>query len=44
VTAKRVVNARYVELAGVGHDLPQALWGEVAAKVRSNADLADADD
>lgn len=44
VTAKRVANARYVELAGVGHDLPQALWGEVAAKVRSNADLADADD
>ena len=40
VTAKRIKDARYVELPGVGHDLPQALWSRVAHEVRTNADLA----
>ena len=37
VTAKRINDARYVELPGVGHDLPQELWGLVASEVRRNA-------
>lgn len=38
VTAKRITAARYLELPGVGHDLPQALWSRVATEVRANAD------
>jgi pimeloyl-ACP methyl ester carboxylesterase len=40
VTAKRITDARYVELPGVGHDLP--LWDRVADEVRRNADRVDA--
>ncbi len=39
VTAKRIKDARYVELPGIGLDLPQALWRRVAHEVRTNADL-----
>jgi pimeloyl-ACP methyl ester carboxylesterase len=39
-TAKKVDGARYVELLGVGHDLPEPLWPQVAAEVRRNADRA----
>ncbi len=41
VTAKRIQCASYVELAGVGHDLPQQLWSRVATDVRRNANRAE---
>ncbi|MFI0215052.1 alpha/beta fold hydrolase [Streptomyces lydicus] len=36
--AARVPGARFVELPGVGHDLPEAVWQDVARRVRRLAD------
>ncbi|WP_310719829.1 alpha/beta fold hydrolase [Streptomyces lydicus] len=36
--AARVPGARFVELPGVGHDLPEAVWQDVARRVRRHAD------
>jgi pimeloyl-ACP methyl ester carboxylesterase len=36
-TARAVAGSRLVTFPGVGHDLPEALWPEVAAAVRWNA-------
>jgi pimeloyl-ACP methyl ester carboxylesterase len=39
-TAKAIAGARLVLLPGVGHDLPEPLWGTIAHEVRHNADRA----
>ena len=39
-TAKAIAGARLVLLPGAGHDLPEPLWGTIAAEVRHNADRA----
>ena len=39
-TAKAIDGARLVVLPGVGHDLPAALWPDIARLVRENADRA----
>ncbi|GAA4335553.1 alpha/beta hydrolase [Streptomyces venetus] len=39
-TAARIPGARLVTLPGVGHDLPEPIWGEVATRVRQLADAA----
>ncbi|MEV6299132.1 alpha/beta hydrolase [Actinoplanes sp. NPDC051861] len=36
-TASSVPNARYVELPGVGHDLPREIWSAVVREIRSLA-------
>jgi pimeloyl-ACP methyl ester carboxylesterase len=38
--AAAVPGARYVELPGVGHDLPSAVWPTVAREVRALAETA----
>lgn len=40
VTAAAIDGARLVLLPGVGHDLPEAIWPQVAAEVRTLADGA----
>ncbi|MGA5900334.1 alpha/beta fold hydrolase [Streptomyces venetus] len=39
-TAARIPGARLVTLPGVGHDLPEPIWGEVATRIRQLADAA----
>ncbi|WP_433186252.1 alpha/beta fold hydrolase [Actinoallomurus sp. CA-150999] len=39
-TARAIEDARLVTLPGVGHDLPAALWPDIAREVRSTADGA----
>ncbi|MFC9130448.1 alpha/beta fold hydrolase [Streptomyces sp. NPDC057099] len=39
-TAARVSGARLVALPGVGHDLPQPVWDEIATEVRRLAETA----
>jgi pimeloyl-ACP methyl ester carboxylesterase len=40
--AAAIANATHVVLEGMGHDLPQELWPVLVAKIRTNADLAEA--
>lgn len=40
VTAARIPGARLVTLPGVGHDLPQPVWDEIATRIRELADTA----
>ncbi len=37
-TAKRIPSARFTVLHGAGHDLPKALWPQIGAATRANAD------
>ena len=37
-TAKHIADARFTVLQGAGHDLPKALWPQIAAATRANAD------
>jgi pimeloyl-ACP methyl ester carboxylesterase len=40
--AAAIAGATHVVLEGMGHDLPQELWPVLVAKIRTNADLAQA--
>jgi pimeloyl-ACP methyl ester carboxylesterase len=41
-TARAIADARLVEIEGMGHDLPRAVWDRIVDAIVSNAERADA--
>jgi hypothetical protein len=39
-TAEAVPGAKLITYPGMGHDLPEVLWSEIADAIVSNAELA----